>query len=477
MARMDEIVEFWVDEVDLMLHPDKNSRNLQRYAPATRKARNARQGSSTTTQWSAMFERQTQPVDIPWCCKNKSVIGDLHGNMMKLMFFAIKHGIVQLSDEIYMNSQNEPCDAYAKLLEIYLKNPNELTAQDKEIFDYIIDNMDVTAGALLSLLGDDLFDRGKNDYFMLKLIAKLIQENVNLEILMSNHSMEFVIQQELKLAQAKGENFNPPGNLGYSDLHIIEPLDTAASYKGLVASIDNGVISQREVNALYEVYKTKIKALSYFCNNDTGEVMVASHAPIGQSTVIMMAVALLRIDGLQTLEHDHPELYNTIVEFANEIDDVYAGEKVSSDTYIGALKEATLNSAASIDITSQELMGLIDIINNVVAQKAANHTLHQLVDLTFTSPEADLSGLTPTQSTLHFLQPFKYAIWNRDKPYDELFYNLHGHNKTEYGNRLVLDEDLGKFPPEMGSWQGLMSYVNIPMFDAPAPTPVPTFNH
>lgn len=74
---------------------------------------------------------------------------------------------------------------------------------DKECliqFNTILDRIVFEKGRMIRLLGDELADRGANDYFTLKLLEKLQLNKVPVEILLSNHSVEFIESYEKKIA-------------------------------------------------------------------------------------------------------------------------------------------------------------------------------------------------------------------------------------------------------------------------------------
>jgi len=144
-------------------------------------------------------------VDMQYSKNDSEVtIGDLHGNSMKLMFMLIKHGVAKgISDDDYKN-----------LVEIYKKVPSkapwhgeevkELTKKDITEFNQILDKLVFNTEIGVRLIGDELADRGSNDYFTLKILEKLRKNNVPVEITVSNHSIDFLHATE------KQTDFTPP---------------------------------------------------------------------------------------------------------------------------------------------------------------------------------------------------------------------------------------------------------------------------
>ena len=187
-------------------------------------------------------------------------IGDLHGNTIKLLFFLVKHGAIT----------NLSSKDYAALVLIYKKNVEELTKQDLNDFVSILDRITYHAGGIIRLLGDDLADRGQNDYFTLKLIEKLYLNKVNVEILISNHSIEYVEAYETKF------NLLPPN---------LNQAHTKSLYN-MHSLIKSGLVSKKEVLQItYTAYKSFLKAISYTLSADGTGITIYSHAGIGLNTI------------------------------------------------------------------------------------------------------------------------------------------------------------------------------------------------
>jgi len=108
-------------------------------------------------------------------------IGDLHANALKLLYLLSVHGIVKI----------HPVN-YQRLVNIYFSE-QDLNAEILNEFDSIIAGIKVIRhDILIRLIGDELSDRGKNDYFTLKIFQKLKQDGVPFEITLSNHAAVFI---------------------------------------------------------------------------------------------------------------------------------------------------------------------------------------------------------------------------------------------------------------------------------------------
>ncbi len=153
-------------------------------------------------------------------------IGDLHGNAMKLMFMLIKHGIATNIDE----------DDYNKLAAIY--QTTSLTEEQLVKFDKILSKITFSGDSLVRLIGDELADRGSNDYFTLRILEKLKEHNVPVEILVSNHGIEFIKAYENK----EKNKFSS---------HALGP-EQALSMKNLQGLVDQKMVKREEILAIID---------------------------------------------------------------------------------------------------------------------------------------------------------------------------------------------------------------------------------
>lgn len=194
-------------------------------------------------------------------------IGDLHGNAMKFIFTLVKHGIIiNISD-----------DDYQTLVKIYQKDSADLTSDDLKQFNEIINSLSFSTEAKLRLLGDELSDRGSNDYFTLKIIEKLHSSHVPLEIILSNHSTEFILAYETKrkfFATVMENRFTQ-------------------SMINLQILIAKKLITRDDIiNIINKSYKPLLKAISYTINNDLTSITLFSHAPIDIRAIRALAKRL-----------------------------------------------------------------------------------------------------------------------------------------------------------------------------------------
>ena len=192
-------------------------------------------------------------------------IGDLHSNTIKLIFLLIKHGIAShITPEQYQN-----------LVRIVTTPANQLTAAHLALFIQILNQMEFADNAaLVRLIGDEMADRIGCDYFTLKLLQKLREQHVPVEILVSNHGIEFI---------KATENQN---NFHASTLTN----EHALSLEALHTIVEKKLVSRDEIIEMAnEAYKPLLKAISYTLSEGNQGISIFSHAGIGLNTIASIA--------------------------------------------------------------------------------------------------------------------------------------------------------------------------------------------
>jgi hypothetical protein len=119
---------------------------------------------------------------------------------------------------------------------------------------------------LIQLIGDEVGDRGSNDYFTIVLLDFLKRNDVSVTKLISNHGHEFVSAYERMLT---GFEFEPAGTLFPSQ---------SVSISGLKLLLDLNIIDKEELTSLVESYKSSLKIIDYLLHDDG--ITLISHAPI-----------------------------------------------------------------------------------------------------------------------------------------------------------------------------------------------------
>jgi WipA-like, phosphatase domain len=191
--------------------------------------------------------------------REEITIGDLHGNAIKLIYFLLTHGVIELSET-----------SYHALVDIYHKEVTSLDEQDIANYLDIISKARINRHAKLRFLGDDLCDRGSNDYFTLKVFEKLAIEQVDFEIVLSNHGSFFLKAYE---REEKSFSYNPYGEGKHESL--------VSSMLNLQKLIDMGLVSKHEVITLVDTYYlSHIQPIAYTLNKEENEFTFYTHAPV-----------------------------------------------------------------------------------------------------------------------------------------------------------------------------------------------------
>lgn len=197
-------------------------------------------------------------------------IGDLHGNAIKLLFFLIKEGVYDISKTDY----GSLVDIYIKNLIIKIPLTNKEKARNQSRlrkFKYLINKLKLKNKASVRLIGDEVADRGQNDFFTLLILEKLHEDKVPFEILISNHGLSFIESIENHVPEDKTlrpVTFNPG-------------TDFINSLFNLSKLIENETVSIDEILSItYKCYMPSLKLLSYDLNQAENCISLYSHAPI-----------------------------------------------------------------------------------------------------------------------------------------------------------------------------------------------------
>lgn len=310
-------------------------------------------------------------------------ISDLHGNAIKLLFMLIKHGI----------ASNISDDEYNALVAIYRTPLKRLTKEKLKYFDSLLAKINFNKEVALRLIGDEVADRGNNDYFTLSILKTLHEKGVPTQIMLSNHGVEFIESYE------QNRKFHSPelSQDGFS-----------CSMENMQTLIDKGVLDKQEILAIVDkVYKPLLKVVSYSLNEDNSQITIYSHAGIDLKTIKDLA---------EKLNVQYKD--STAAELAKTIDDINA------------------------------------IFQSKFVQ---TNTVHTLYDRNIVFPKYIDDGYSTCPFVNHSsstLTPFETIMWNRD--YRQLInhdmhngYNIsfvHGHDSgdTRQSNVTTLNDDLGK---------------------------------
>ena len=194
--------------------------------------------------------------------------GDLHGNAMKLIYILIQQGILSLAAR----------DDYNELFRIYRKGVNSLTQDDIEKYRDIIEQATIDKTRSLTIIGDELADRGNNDYYTLVVLKKLHESGLPFDIMISNHSFEFLND----FYASHGNMFGQHNLVGAQALSLVNlsSLIKKSQSEGYDIDIPDMVSS---------AYLPHLKAISYSVSPDLESITLYSHAPVGFETIKALA--------------------------------------------------------------------------------------------------------------------------------------------------------------------------------------------
>lgn len=213
----------------------------------------------------------TYPETKDTLLPNKNIqftLGDLHSNAIKLLYFLIRQNIIDVK-------KNE----YQSLVTIYQKETNDITNNDLVFFDACLTRAEILHPAKIQLLGDDLADRGENDYFILKIYEKLSQAQIPFEILLSNHNIEFLWSYERGL----NEFISP--RIGF--------MGQDRSLENLGILITQKILSRNDIEnikkVMEKIYLPNLKPISYTMDKQKQCITLYTHAPIGFDVIKLLA--------------------------------------------------------------------------------------------------------------------------------------------------------------------------------------------
>ncbi len=303
--------------------------------------------------------------------------GDLHGNFINILYLLVLHGIIELSGA-----------DYDSLVQLSCRPAQELNAGHLKAFKQILSRITVNHHniGLLLLLGDELADRGSNDYFTLKIFERLAAENIPFEILLSNHGCEFICDYE-------------KGATGYNE--YVMPKEFTHSLREMKVLLRNDLITVDEIENLVEkCYKPYLKLISSTLTPDGG-IILYTHAPFG-----------------------------------------LAGFKSLADKFHITYEDITVTALAQ---TIDKINGAFNTLKN-----AGNiHTLFDLDIIGQVSRSESDALLTEHNFPFEFLI-WSRIHTNLDRPLSHNGYTLtfvHGHDSTPFSapNVVNLDSMLGKY--------------------------------
>lgn len=215
-------------------------------------------------------------------------LGDLHANVIKLVFSLAREGICKISQHDYQQLVNIyiEWDTFSgeKLIDAMLR------------FKTIITQLNIlNRSILIRLLGDELADRGCCDWLVLIVLDKLRLERVPMTIILSNHTSEFIEAVEYYEERHRLSIANPKGTMtdflyGSS---ISPEHGVTHSLKHLSSLIQRHLIDINEVNELFNTcYRHNLCLLDIDHSIEDKKWFLFSHAPIGLKAIFSLAACM-----------------------------------------------------------------------------------------------------------------------------------------------------------------------------------------
>lgn len=276
------------------------------------------------------------------------VLGDLHGNSVKLLHFLLRENVVAVKSQqsksflgkkkeispkkvyekfvavcdkdvdvdnhplVNLNfkekakdlerlkpSDREDANKQLSLLKSEIGGIKQLKEKDVQFVDRFIDELEIKSKPkLLVLLGDDFSDRKKTpDSYMAKLFEKLHKENIPFVVLYSNHGVEFLsaylrgFKNVLPISQQR-EKIEPPYiNTRFFYATRLGMFDNSLSLQSLGAAFQKKLLNMDEVNAI--IQKAYLPHLKLFVSFPTENgIDIFTHGMVGFETLMGFADAL-----------------------------------------------------------------------------------------------------------------------------------------------------------------------------------------
>ena len=208
-------------------------------------------------------------------------LGDLHGNALKLLHFLVREGVIRISpkdyEEFFQLYDNESFSITSSL------DPDTIGR-----FRAILDRIQIEpVFPMIRLIGDILCDRGANDFFTLKILEKLRLSQVPLEIVLSNHDLEFL---RFFFLLPLPPHLLPAGKLPVHFRQLKPSVSPRTSLERLInTSLAQPEIWKETGDIFAKHYLPALRVISVSENLDHHELAFFSHAWVGIDAVATLA--------------------------------------------------------------------------------------------------------------------------------------------------------------------------------------------
>lgn len=232
----------------------------------------------------------------------ETTIGDLHANVIKFINFLIAEDVLildkdkviakKLYDELY-EIYITGMDFFREEFLMYESNSFLCDLGEKKLirFKEIIDNAELNDNKVVRLIGDELSDRGGNDYLMFLMFDKLINSNLDFRVILSNHGANALKIYNLLIASVDYDDFKQKYKTKTGLNFVLDitgkgtdsfPMDfnfQCCSVHGLFNLLEQKIITIKDISNLYKKYLGTLKLVDYSIN-ELDEIIIYTHAPI-----------------------------------------------------------------------------------------------------------------------------------------------------------------------------------------------------
>lgn len=325
-------------------------------------------------------------------------LGDLHANALKLLHFLRYIGAATFPDSTPTSNLwgvlglKTPIENtwYNLFVAIYDKPASFWNNNNNFVFETFFKALTIKSEPKSRYIGDDLYDRGVTDAFILFFIRKMKAANSAHKILLSNHGAGFI-----RIRESLDRKTNPGMNRYLFSDTFFGP-EQSASAQGLQRMIDNKAISWAELSSIYDKDYTDLVALLDIEHNMENDLRIFSHGPINEVDILRAALCLIKPNS----GHDRAI--------------------TSQEEKRIRLALAHAKGVDGESLNNTDLVDLKNIVNKAITYHAKNHTLTALLakeldDHAFGVYFGDGYGKLGT-CPFYRTQPLQYILWNRIHP-------------------------------------------------------------
>lgn len=272
------------------------------------------------------FKQCPQRWDVGRASKDaKLVIGDIHGNAIKLLYILIAAGVIDMKSEDYQ-----------RCVDLYYDHKHKDSAESAKEFNECLSKVRINPDAPdIHFLGDIVVDRGRNDQYTKEIFMQIFnqpngpQEWHN----QADHDVELGYHYN-----AATQSFYAVGRGQNRQTHAYEPLDfkfnpqTGNSFHQFIQLAEQTPALQSNADEFFRYYIKRQRLVDTIEDQD-GNLSLCTHAPIGQETLR----ALGELYGLDYPEFDEKgdvkQYHQDLKKFIDAVNECYLWHEASGDFY------------------------------------------------------------------------------------------------------------------------------------------------